>query len=213
MRNTDSSGNTLLTTLLSSWALCRSWPNGFSITTRLQRPCCGRGQPRLLQLLAHHLEGLRRDRQIERVIAACAAVGVEFLQRLGESAERLLVVECALDEPDPLGQPVPHLLAVGCARVLPYRIADQFAEILVGPIPSGKADQGEVRRQQPAVGQVVDRRHQLLAGQIAGDSEDHHAARAGNPRHSLVPLVPQRITPGRRRGLFVNGGHFSAASS
>ena len=52
MRNTDSSGKTLLTTLLSSMALCRSWPNGFSITTRLQRPSCGRAKPGLLQLLA-----------------------------------------------------------------------------------------------------------------------------------------------------------------
>ncbi len=46
MRNTDSSGgNTLLTTWLSSIALCRSWPNGFSMTTRLQRPSCWRASP------------------------------------------------------------------------------------------------------------------------------------------------------------------------
>ena len=31
MRNTDSSGKTLLTTPLSALALSRSWPNGFSI--------------------------------------------------------------------------------------------------------------------------------------------------------------------------------------
>ncbi len=48
MRNTDSSGKTLLTTLLSSIALCRSWPNGFSITTRLQRPSCWRARPDFL---------------------------------------------------------------------------------------------------------------------------------------------------------------------
>ena len=45
MRNTDSSGNTLLTTALSSCALSRSWPNGFSMTTRLQRPSCWRASP------------------------------------------------------------------------------------------------------------------------------------------------------------------------
>ncbi len=38
MRNTDDSGNTLLTTPLSSSALLRSCPNGFSMTTRLQLP-------------------------------------------------------------------------------------------------------------------------------------------------------------------------------
>lgn len=36
MRNTDSSGKTSLTIALSSSALFRSWPNGFSMTTRRQ---------------------------------------------------------------------------------------------------------------------------------------------------------------------------------
>ncbi len=34
MRNTDSSGKTSFTVLLSCFALARSWPNGFSMTTR-----------------------------------------------------------------------------------------------------------------------------------------------------------------------------------
>ncbi len=34
MRNTDSSGKTSLTVLFSSLADFRSWPNGFSMTTR-----------------------------------------------------------------------------------------------------------------------------------------------------------------------------------
>ena len=34
MRNTDSSGKTSLTIAFSSSALFRSWPNGFSMTTR-----------------------------------------------------------------------------------------------------------------------------------------------------------------------------------
>ena len=38
MRNTASSGNTSLTTALSSRALCRSWPKGFSMTTRRHDP-------------------------------------------------------------------------------------------------------------------------------------------------------------------------------
>jgi len=41
MRNTDSSGKTSLTISLSSRALFRSCPNGFSITTR--RHSCGWG--------------------------------------------------------------------------------------------------------------------------------------------------------------------------
>ena len=37
-----------------------------------------------------------------------------------------------------------------------------LAEVLVVPVASGEPDQRERRRQQAAVGQVVDRRHQLL---------------------------------------------------
>ncbi len=36
MRNTESSGKTSLTMALSSMAEVRSWPNGFSMTTRRQ---------------------------------------------------------------------------------------------------------------------------------------------------------------------------------
>ena len=36
MRNTDSGGNTSLSVSFSARALARSWPNGFSITTRRQ---------------------------------------------------------------------------------------------------------------------------------------------------------------------------------
>ena len=55
MRNTDSSGNTLLTTWLSSRALSKSWPNGFSMTTRLQLPSWGWANPALLN--CSHTDG------------------------------------------------------------------------------------------------------------------------------------------------------------
>ena len=38
MRNTDSGGNTRLSTAFSSRADSRSWPNGFSTTTRRHVP-------------------------------------------------------------------------------------------------------------------------------------------------------------------------------
>ena len=44
MRNTDPDENTSPTMRLSSWALARSWPNGFSITTR--RHAWGRSSAR-----------------------------------------------------------------------------------------------------------------------------------------------------------------------
>src|SRR3954464_11514707 len=44
----------------------------------------------------------------------------------------------------------------------------------------GEADEREARWEQAAVGQVVHGRHQLLAGQVTRDAEDHQAARAGD---------------------------------
>ncbi len=55
-------------------------------------------------------------------------------------------------------------------------------EGLVVPVPTAESDQGEGRGQQAAVGQVVDGRHHFLAGQIAGHTEDHYRARAGDSR-------------------------------
>ena len=57
------------------------------------------GQPRLVQLFAYHGERLGRDRQIERVVAAGAALGVQLVQGLGQPRERGLVIELATHEP------------------------------------------------------------------------------------------------------------------
>src|SRR5207249_2510020 len=94
-------------------------------------------------------------------------------------------------------------------------IQNDLGEILVGPVSSGKTDQSERGGQQAAIGQVVDRRHQFLGGQVTRDTEDHDSARTRDARHPLVALVPQRITPVRvdGRDLVGDGGHFLAASS
>src|SRR5262249_43813405 len=63
------------------------------------------------------------------------------------------------------------------------------------PVPAGEPDQGEAGRQQAPVGQVVDGRHQLLAGQVTGDPEQHQDTRAGHPGDAPGPRVAPR---GRR---------------
>ena len=186
-------------------ALCRSCPNGFSMTTRLQRPLLWPGQSGLLQLLAHHRERLRRDRQVERVVAAGAAFGVELFQRLGQPAEtpsRRRMCPVRTGSPRPAGPTPPGETVCGRAP-LPRR--GRPCRNPRRPSPVGRSRPARSRRQQAAVGQVVDRRHQLLAGQIAGHAEDHHAARTRDSRHPLVALVAQWITP--------VGSHFFAASS
>ena len=87
----------------------------------------------------------------------------------------------------------PHVLAERGAGVLLDGVVDDLHEVLVGPVAAGEADEREARREQAAVGQVVDRRHQLLARQVARHPEDDHAARPGDPREPAVPGVAQRV--------------------
>src|ERR1700722_6587300 len=155
----------------------------------------GLGQPGGVQLLAHRGKALRRDRKVESMVTGGAACSVELVQRLGQPGECLVVVERALDEAAALGQPIPDHLSERCAGVIFYELVDLVAERLVVPVAAAEPDQRESRGQQAAVGQVVNSRHDLLARQIAGDTEDHYGARAGDPGEALIAFVPQWVLP------------------
>jgi hypothetical protein len=132
------------------------------------------------------------------VVAAGAAVLVEFLDRLAEPLKRRIVVERALHEPDALRELVPDRLikrgpCVGLDGVLHLR-----GEVLVVPVPPAETDQREAGRQQAAVGQVIHGGHELFAGKVPRDSEEHKRGRSGNPVQPPVPRIPQGIPgPGR----------------
>ena len=118
----------------------------------------------------------------------------------------------------------------GCARA-PSPSRARSARSPGRPSRGGRTRRGEPRRQQPAVGEVVDGRHQLLAGQVAGDAEDHQPARAGDAGQPPVLRVAQRVgvapsdrssaqrradaveaRPGRRRWSRSTGGRWSAST-
>ncbi len=152
-----------------------------------------RRQPVLLELAHHGGERAGRDRQVERVVAAGTALGVQRLDRVAQRLERVVVVERALHEPDPLGQLAPRRLPERSARVLFDGVVHHLGEVLGGPVAAREAGQGEPRRQQATVGQVVHGGHELLARQVARDAEDHQ------------PLGPamrgRRRSRGSRSGL------------
>ena len=208
MRNTDSSGNTSLTISLSSIADVQVVPERLldhhppplvAVLGRQARPG---------ELLAHHRERRRRDRQVERVVAAGAADPVEVLDGLLQTVERLVVAEAARHEAETLREAVPDVLPERGAGVLADGVVDDLAEVLGVPVAPGEPGERETRWQQPAVGQVVDRRHELLARQVAGHAEDHQPAGPRDPRQPLVARVAQRVRPaveltsptGSRRG-------------
>ncbi len=181
---------------MSSRALCRSWPNGFSIDHAAPR-VGARRRPGPSGRAARRRAGRpRRDRQVERVVAAGAALGVEALRpcrRAGRTRRRR---RSRPDEAEALASCFQTLSRNGVRACSLHRVVHDLAEVLVGPVAAGEADQREARRQQPAVGEVVDGRHELLAGEVARDAEDHQAARPGDARQPLVARVAQRVAVG-----------------
>ena len=97
------------------------------------------------------------------MVAHRSTLAVQRVDGLTETRERVVVVEGALDEADPLRELLPRLLAELCAGVVPHSIADDLREVLIVPLATGEADEGESGGKEAAVGEVVHGRHQLLA--------------------------------------------------
>ena len=118
MRKTDSGVNTPLSVALSFCAVLQVGAE--RLLDHDPAPGVGAvlGQAVLLELADDVAEVARRDREVEGVVAAGAPLLVELLDGLPQLVERLVVVEVALDEAEPLGELVPHLLAELGAGVL-----------------------------------------------------------------------------------------------
>jgi hypothetical protein len=125
---------------------------------------------------------------------------VQVAQRLGQPVEGLVVVERAgRNFIAPLRRGPGRLEELGTGALL-RRLAGQGLEVPVAPVAPGEAEQREAGREQPAVGQVVDRRDELLAGQVARDAEDDQRARVGDPRQPAVAGGAERVLGRDRHG-------------
>ena len=138
MRKTSSGPNTESTSALSSRL------RGQVLAERLldddPPPPLGRalGHAGALHLLEHGREHRRRDRQVERGVAADAVGALELAQGRGQLVEGVVVVEGARHERDVGGQPLPDLLAPRRAGVLPRRLAGQLGELACRPSRGGR---------------------------------------------------------------------------
>jgi hypothetical protein len=149
-------------------------------------PVCSPVQAGDRKLVADRGERGGRNRQVEDVVVGLVAADVELAQPRGQRCECGRVVERTLYQVDPLGQRCPHHRVERCARVRDHRIVKLgFGVCAV----VGEADEIEARRQLTTVREVVDGRDQFLAGEITGDSEDHHRRRLGD----LPGIADQRL--------------------
>ena len=95
--------------------------------------------------------------------------------------------------------------------MLLHALADEIPEMVFGPVAACEAGQSETRRQQAAVGEVIDRGQQFLARQIAGHAEDHDAARSCDARQAQIARIAQWIGPrGWRGGNGISHTHHSS---
>ena len=166
----------------------------------------GAGQTAVGELAGHHRERARRHRHVERVVAARATVAVQLGHGVRQALEGLRIVEGALHEADAGGQLRPRRFLERRAAVRDDVLAHEILEMILGPVAAGEAGQPEARRQQAAVGQIVDGGKQFLARQIAGHAEDHDAARPRDARQAQIARIAQRIGPVFRRDRTARAG-------
>jgi hypothetical protein len=110
------------------------------------------------------------------MIATRSALLVQFLDGAAELLKGGGVIKCALDEADSFGQLLPGLLAEGGACVLAHGVVDDLGEIFAAPFAARESREGEGRRQQTAIREVVHGRHELLPRKISRHAEHHETA-------------------------------------
>ena len=147
----------------SARADARSWPNGFSTTTRPFVVSAGAGEPR-----DDPAEQERRDLEVEDRARRSA-------DRLFDALVRRVVAEVALDVREALREPLEHRLV----ELLPGaddRVARALDELVDGPVVDGDADDRAVEEAAPL--EPVQRTEGHHLREVAGDAEDDEHVRA-----------------------------------
>jgi hypothetical protein len=142
------------------------------------RPCAGlrRGEPGFAEALGDGRVGVGRRREVEETVAA-GAVGVILLsEAFAEARVRREVVELAGNVVQVAGKAVPELVLERLTRELRDGLLHLGAELLIGLLAAGEANDGEAAGQKAPAGEVVERWHELARRQVARGAEDHDGA-------------------------------------
>ena len=88
----------------------KSWPNGFSITTRRHRPCVSVTRSGGAKPGDCHAEKAIRDGEVEEIVTCRARCFIQLRQMLVEPAVGLWIVEVTLQIAHAVGKPLPRVL-------------------------------------------------------------------------------------------------------
>ena len=105
------------------------------------------GEARAAQLLGDQRERLRRDREVERVVAHRAPLGVEVVDGLLEVSNASSSSNSPGTKRMPSASWLPDVLVERRAGVLLDGVVDDLLEVLVLPVAPGEADEREAREE------------------------------------------------------------------
>ncbi len=125
-------------------------------------------------------EHARRDRAVVDAVAARAVGAIELFELLAEAHEVRGVLELARHVVQAAREVGPHHVVDRlAARELADGLAHARAKLLFADVGQREADDRHARRQEARDGEVVERRDQLAARQVARGAEDDEDARRG----------------------------------
>ena len=169
MRKTSSSAKCSWICAFSSRADARSCPNGFSMISR-DPALARRGARRSPRRASRSRAAARRSSR--RGCPACRAPRRARVSTLASSSSPLSSAKSSVDVAHAARELVPASSSNGRARAPCTASFIRSRNCVVGLLGARGADDREALRQQPPHGERVERRHQLLRGQVAGRAED-----------------------------------------
>ena len=141
-------------------------------------------QPSFAKLCQHRREQVRRNRQIERVVAARSLLLIELVQLVAKILERLSLVVLTHDYGQRAHELVENALIELCLCEGTDRLLDHLLQRDLEP--PRHAGNGEGGWQETVGGKVVERWQDLAVREVAGNAEEHEAT---GPRDLRQPAI------------------------
>jgi hypothetical protein len=128
------------------------------------------------QVLEDGFEELGGGGKVKEAVGGSAAFLVELVEQLAQRFVAFDVLELALMIVDGLGETGPEFVGVGLAGMLFVGGFEFGAEDVVALVPTGEADDFELRWQVAPGGDVVQGGDELAVREVSGGSEDDDGA-------------------------------------
>ena len=128
-------------------------------------------------MFENRFELVRRDGEIKKPVAACAALFVDLVQFGGKSFVAGLVAKIALMIKNRLRERFPDFVTNALSGKFSCRFLHLLPELVITLFASREADNCDGGRQLAIGGKIVKRWHQLAMSEIAGGAENDDAAR------------------------------------